>query len=168
MIITVFGASSPDAALYQQAYELGRYLGSKGHTVKNGGYCGTMEAAAKGCVETGGRSIGVCLKGHQLNVIRDPNNYLSEIILTNSIHERIKELMDADRIIVLKGSIGTLEELFVALSDAVWTERAPIVTFGTEMKNLMTYMTNNGFFKEEHVGLFETAENHFELTDLGI
>ena len=59
--ITIFGtgrAKAGDAA-YELAYELGKMLAEAGFTVTNGGYGGTMLAAAKGAAEAGGRTIGV-------------------------------------------------------------------------------------------------------------
>ena len=62
MIIRVFGGSfGASEEDIQLAYELGKRIGLKGHTLKNGGYNGTMEASAKGCREQGGKVIGVCV-----------------------------------------------------------------------------------------------------------
>ena len=58
--ITIFGtgrAKSGDAA-YELAFELGKRLAEAGFTIANGGYGGTMLAAAKGADEVGGKSIG--------------------------------------------------------------------------------------------------------------
>jgi len=59
--ITIFGTSKAgesDSA-YILAYETGRLLAQAGLTVANGGYGGTMLAAAKGASEAGGEVIGV-------------------------------------------------------------------------------------------------------------
>ena len=109
MIISVFGASNPSDDLYDLAYKLGRYLGEKGHTVKNGGYGGTMEASAKGCQKVRGHTIGVCVEGHKIDKMGHPNNYLNDVKIMPDVQHRITELLNADRIVVVKGNIGTLE-----------------------------------------------------------
>ena len=60
-IITIFGTgrAKPGDAAYALAYELGKLLVEAGFTIANGGYGGTMSAAARGAVEAGGKTIGV-------------------------------------------------------------------------------------------------------------
>jgi len=60
-IITIFGTGRAVAgeAAYALAYETGRLLAQAGFTVANGGYGGTMLAAAKGAAQPGGEIIGV-------------------------------------------------------------------------------------------------------------
>ena len=60
-IVTVFGSShaEPVEELYQTAFQLGRAIAELGLTLCNGGYGGTMAAAAAGAVEAGGHTIGV-------------------------------------------------------------------------------------------------------------
>ncbi|MHC4622197.1 MAG: SLOG cluster 4 domain-containing protein [Planctomycetota bacterium] len=55
IIITIFGtgrANSGDSA-YTLAYETGRLLAEADFVIANGGYGGTMTAAAKGAAEAG-------------------------------------------------------------------------------------------------------------------
>jgi len=49
-IITIFGSNQPieGTSDYAVAYELGKRLAERGFTICNGGYGGTMEAAARG------------------------------------------------------------------------------------------------------------------------
>jgi len=59
--ITIFGTSGArlgDSA-YMLAYQTGKLLAQAGFVIANGGYGGTMEAAAKGAAEAGGKIIGV-------------------------------------------------------------------------------------------------------------
>ncbi|MHC4488911.1 MAG: SLOG cluster 4 domain-containing protein [Planctomycetota bacterium] len=59
--ITIFGTSraGPGEPAYVLAYEAGKLLAGAGFTIANGGYGGTMLAAAKGAAEAGGTIIGV-------------------------------------------------------------------------------------------------------------
>ncbi len=58
-IITIFGTSRAGAgdAIFTLAMETGRLLAQAGFTIANGGYGGTMLAAAKGAAEAGGEII---------------------------------------------------------------------------------------------------------------
>ena len=108
--ITVFGASNPSEQEWEDAEYLGRKISMKGYTLKNGGYGGIMEASAKGCVQTGGEVIGVCIEGN-VGEWGIPNQYSTEIIFVPTINKRIEELLRTDAVITLPGSLGTLDEL---------------------------------------------------------
>ncbi len=60
-VVAVFGANrvSRGEPLYDLAEETGRQIAGAGWVVLNGGYGGTMEAAARGARENGGHVIGV-------------------------------------------------------------------------------------------------------------
>jgi hypothetical protein len=150
MIITVFGSSVPNATGYEEAYELGKLIGAKAHVLKNGGYGGTMEASAKGCREAGGEVIGVCVKGHRIDRTGQPNEYNSTVIITEDVTQRIQEMLNCDLVVVLKGNVGTLEEMFVAWVHAIESDSNPIIVVGPQMKGLLDYLVNNSFLKEEH------------------
>ncbi len=108
--ITVFGSAFPKDGEeeYQTAYQLGKLIAQKGFDVVTGGYGGIMEAASKGCKDNGGKSIGVTLS----YVKNSPNKYLDEIIVCDTLFERITKLVElGDAYIVLQGGTGTLLEL---------------------------------------------------------
>lgn len=110
-VITIFGTSrtrSGDTA-YKLAYETGKLLAEAGFTIANGGYGGTMLAAAKGAVEAGGETIGVtcaAFKGSKAN------EYIKREIVTKSLDERLDTLIKIGQgYVVLPGGTGTLLEL---------------------------------------------------------
>jgi len=108
--ITIFGtgrAKSGDAA-YTLAYGIGKLLAQAGFTIANGGYDGTMLAAAKGAVEGGGKTIGVTCS----RFAGVPNEYISREIVTDSLDERLDTLIKLGQgYVVLPGGTGTLLEL---------------------------------------------------------
>ena len=110
-ILTVFGSShvEPLSELYQNAYLIGRTAAELGWTVCNGGYGGTMEAAAKGAVEAGGHAIGVtCTRFGR----GGPNPYIRQEIPTFDLFQRLNTLIQLGRAyLVLPGGTGTLAEL---------------------------------------------------------
>ena len=112
-IATTFGASRvEDPKLYEEGMELGKFLASRGYIVKCGGYGGLMEAVSKGVKEAGGEVIGITLK--YFDEIRPKNPYLTKRIQTADLFERLKKLIEDSEIFVAqKGSIGTLNEIFM-------------------------------------------------------
>ncbi|MBZ0177879.1 MAG: LOG family protein [Melioribacteraceae bacterium] len=108
--ITVFGSSIPLPGdfEYQEAYKLGRILGSENINICSGGYNGIMEAVSKGAVESGAEAIGVTVDFFS----SEPNRYLTKKIHTKSLFERLENLLRlGDGFVVLPGGTGTLVEL---------------------------------------------------------
>jgi hypothetical protein len=110
---TTFGASKVnDVKLYKEGIELGRFLAQKDYTVKCGGYTGMMEAVSRGVKEAGGTVIGIGLTDFEK--IRTMNTFVTKRIVAKDLFERLKLLtQDSELFVVQKGSIGTLNELFL-------------------------------------------------------
>jgi uncharacterized protein (TIGR00730 family) len=109
--ITIFGTgrAMPGDSTYNLAYETGRLLAQAGFAIINGGYGGTMEAAAKGAAEVGGEIIGVTCSAFKSSTA---NEYTTRTIITASLDERLDTLLRLGRAyIVLPGGTGTLLEL---------------------------------------------------------
>ncbi|HUT46184.1 MAG TPA: LOG family protein, partial [Sedimentisphaerales bacterium] len=110
-LVTIFGTSravTGDTA-YALAYEVGRLLAEAGFTIANGGYGGTMLAAAKGAAEAGGEIIGITCSAFKSG---RANEYVTREIVTGSLDERLDTLVKLGRAyIVLPGGTGTMLEL---------------------------------------------------------
>jgi uncharacterized protein (TIGR00730 family) len=113
-VITIFGSSRPvpgDPA-YARAERLGLAIARRGWVVCNGGYGGTMAAAAQGARRAGGDAIGItcALYGGPPN----PNiNHHEEAV---DLLTRLARLLDlGDAYVVLPGGSGTLLELALVL-----------------------------------------------------
>ncbi len=109
--ITIFGTgrAKPGDSAYELAEEVGMLLAKEGFTIVNGGYGGTMLAAAKGAAEVGGRIIGVTCSAFKAS---KANQYITQEIVTESLNERLDTLIRLGRgYIVLPGGTGTLLEL---------------------------------------------------------
>jgi len=163
MIITLFGASHPTESEYQKAYKLGRKIGRKGYTLKNGAYGGTMEASAKGCRKEGGVVIGVGVEGHSIDKLGKPNSYNSKVVVKPNLNERIIEMLNADLIIVLPGQIGTLEEMFMAWAEAIVGIKQPIIVVGDKMAHLINYLKENKFIREQQLRFVKLAKDIDEI-----
>jgi len=110
-IIAIFGAGKPQPndETYDLAYRTGKKLAENGYTIVNGGYNGTMIAAAKGAREAGGKVIGVTCSAFKRS---NANEYTSEQITAASLDERLDTLIKlGEAYIVLPGGTGTLLEL---------------------------------------------------------
>ncbi len=144
MRISVFGASSPlpGSDLYEQALQLGRDLASRGHTVMNGGYIGTMEAVSRGAREKDGQVIGVTCNEIEKWRSASPNQWITEEKRFDTVNERLKFLVTScDAAVALPGGIGTLTEIAVTWNllavDSI--EIPPIILVSEKWESVFTH-----------------------------
>ena len=109
--ITIFGTAKamPGDLAYTLAENTSKLLAQAGFTIANGGYGGTMLAAAKAASEAGGETIGVTCSAFKRS---KANEYVSREIVTDSPDDRLDTLIKLGRAyVVLPGGTGTLLEL---------------------------------------------------------
>ena len=132
-IITIFGSGRPgrDDSVYTLAYETAKLLAEAGFVIANGGYGGTMLAAAKGAAEAGGQTIGVTCSAFKAS---RANEYIGREIVTGSLDERLDTLIKLGQgYVVLPGGTGTLLELakvWELKNKGFLEERKPIILVG--------------------------------------
>ncbi|MFI6942163.1 TIGR00730 family Rossman fold protein [Streptomyces sp. NPDC050418] len=132
--ISVFGSARtrPDTPEYDAGIAIGRALVQAGFAVITGGGPGAMEAANKGARDAKGISVGL---GIELPFEQGLNQHVD--IGVNFRYFFVRKTMFvkyAQGFVVLPGGLGTLDELFEALT-LVQTRKVtkfPIVLFGTE------------------------------------
>lgn len=114
--VTVFGSArfTKDSEHYKNAEKIGAALSKIGFTVMTGGGPGIMEAANKGAFEAGGYSVGC-------NIIlpfeQKPNPYLHKWInIPYFFLRKVILVKYSYAFVVMPGGIGTLDELFEALT----------------------------------------------------
>jgi uncharacterized protein (TIGR00730 family) len=131
--IGVFGsARTPvDHPSYAVAEVVGRRLAEEGFAVMTGGGPGAMEAANKGASEAGGKSVGL---GIELPFESGLNEWVDVGINFRYFFVRKTMFVKYSQgFIVLPGGLGTLDELFEALTLAQ-TQKVtafPVVLIGT-------------------------------------
>ncbi len=131
--VTVFGSARYNEShpYYAVGREVGRALVEIGFTVMTGGGPGLMEAANRGAREAGGRSVGCAI---QLPNEQSTNRYLDAAVTCRHFFVRKVLLFKYSyAFIALPGGLGTLDELFEALT-LVQTgkiERFPVILIGT-------------------------------------
>ncbi len=96
-IITIFGTSKAKEGdeIFQLAYELGRLCAEAGFTIANGGYKGTMMAAAKGANLAGGKVIGVTCSAFGT---KGPNEFVTQNIITENLAQRVASIEESIKI----------------------------------------------------------------------
>ena len=111
--VAVFGSGGGAASDLDRARRLGAGLARAGYVVLNGGYGGTMQAAAQGAREAGGRAIGVTCA--EFTFRTGPNPHLSEVVEVPTLFARLERLVrEASAYVALPGGNGTLAEISVA------------------------------------------------------
>ena len=160
-IVTVFGTrkAAEGDAVFGLAESLGQLLAENGFTIANGGYGGTMLAAAKGVAAVGGKVIGVTCTAFKRG---KANDFVTEEISTDSLSERLAKLIElGDGYIVLPGGTGTLLEL----AD-VWEHKnkvfanadKPIILVGAFWAPLAAMMATADPNSTDHIVCVETAD----------
>jgi uncharacterized protein (TIGR00730 family) len=114
--VSVFGSARvPEGhRWYELCRETGRCLAEHGLTVITGGGPGLMEAANRGAVEAGGRSVGLNI---ELPHEQHPNPYAN---LSMSFHyffaRKLMFVRYARAFVIFPGGFGTLDEMFESLN----------------------------------------------------
>jgi hypothetical protein len=132
--VSIFGSTrvSIDNPLYAKAEQLARLLTENGFNVITGGGPGIMEAANKGALEGGGKSIGLNI---DLPAEQEPNAYTN--IHLNFRYFFVRKVMFvkyAMAYIIFPGGFGTLDELFEAIT-LIQTKKIkpfPVILVGKE------------------------------------
>ena len=160
-IVAIFGTgrAGPGEPAYVLAERVGRALAEAGFIIVNGGYGGTMLAAAKGAAEAGGTIVGVTCSAFKNSVA---NAYVTREVPTDSLEERLHNLIKAgEAYVVLPGGTGTLLELasIWELKHKGFLDRGkPIILVGGFWKPLVNLVASEDRRCTEHVVLVEDAD----------
>lgn len=116
--LTVFcgSKSGNNPSFLSAAAALGNLLAKENiELVYGGGNKGLMGAVANGCLDQGGKVIGIMPK--LLLEWEAQHTGLTELVITENMHDRKKILYEkGDAGLVLPGGMGTLDELFEMLT----------------------------------------------------
>lgn len=154
-VISIFGSSAPKpgSADYEAARTAGRLLAEAGFVVQTGGYAGIMAGASQGASEAGGHVIGVT--SAQIEQFRpiSPNQWVSEEIKCQTLHERqIYLTSNCDGAIIMPGGIGTLAEMAMTWSLVQVGEISPrpIITVGGLWQRTLAAFVDEAYVQPAH------------------
>lgn len=171
--ISVFGSArmaegSPE---YEQAREVGRRLSEAGFTVVTGGGPGIMEAANRGAKEAGGTSVGL---GIELPHEQGMNPWIDVgVDFRYFFVRKVMFLKYTQGFVVAPGGLGTLDELFEALT-LVQTGKVtafPVVLLGRDFWGPLVdwvrdTLVGRGMISPADVHLLQMADTAQEAVDL--
>lgn len=163
--IAVYCASSTqiEDRYFQDAHRLGQLMAARGVTLVNGGgSIGLMAESANGCLEAGGKAIGVI----PTFMIKEGwcHEGMSEIIETNDMHERqslMAEMTDGG--IFMPGGCGTFAEMMELIT---WKQLCiylkPIVLLNTNgyfdsLLNTLHQAIAENFMRPVHADIWRVA-----------
>ena len=166
--VTVFGSArfKPDHPYYDMARRVGAALANEGFTVMTGGGPGIMEAASRGAIEAGGRSVGCNIV---LPMEQKPNPYLD--VMVNFRYFFVRKVMLVKysyAFVVMPGGFGTYDEVFEALTliQTGKIQNFPVVMVGKEFWQSLYDVMENTLAREgtispsdlDHVQVMDSPE----------
>lgn len=158
--VSIFGSarSIENNAYYKKALDLGKKMANQDIAVITGGGPGIMEAANKGAIEAGGKSIGINI---ELPFEQKPNKYTTQLISMKYFFIRKVMLVKySQAFIIFPGGFGTMDECFEALTlvQTMKIKPFPIILVGEEYwKGLLDWI------KEKMGGQQFIRDSDFEL-----
>lgn len=165
--VSIFGSARlpRNSPYYLLAEEIAKKITDLGFGIITGGGPGIMEAANKGAKENGGKSIGLNI---ELPFEQSSNPYIDKQYSIEFDYFFVRKLMCvkyAQGFIIMPGGIGTLDELFEALT-LIQTHkigRFPIILVGSKFwKGLLDWMKNTllemKLISEDNFSLFRVVD----------
>jgi uncharacterized protein (TIGR00730 family) len=170
--ISVFGSARTKVGTkwYEEAKLFGKLIACEGFGVITGGGPGIMAAANHGAKEVGGKSIGI---GIELPFEAGMNKYVDLGVECRYFFTRkVMFLKYSQGFIIFPGGMGTLDELFEALTLAQTGHNInyPIVLVGKKFwGGLIDWMKNTlveqGTISEKDFDLFRVVDTAVEARD---
>ncbi len=175
-MIAVYCASSTqiDNQYFTDARRLGQLMAAQGVTLLNGaGNMGLMAESANGCLENGGKAIGII----PTFMIREGwcHDGMTQIIETADMHERQAKMAEmSDAGIVLPGGCGTFAELMELIT---WKQLGlylkPIILLNTcgyfdSLLNTLHQAISQNFMRPVHADIWRVAPTPEEALKMAL
>ncbi len=166
------GSATPEDPRYiELAREVGAGLAQRGiGVVYGGGRLGLMGAVATGAKDAGGEVIGVIPEALVNSEVANHN--CDELITVSGMHERKQRFTDlSDGFVTLPGGVGTMDELWEAMSWAQLGYHSDPVgllnAFGfyDDLIAFNAKMAEVGFVRPAHQNILIHADNLPDLLD---
>jgi uncharacterized protein (TIGR00725 family) len=165
-----FADAPPGDPLFEEAFEVSKFLTSKGYVAINGGGPGTMRAVSEGAKAANGTAVGVTFYPKDITNFegRDKNNPFDMEIKTKNYLERTLKLLEmGDAYVILRGGTGTISEFGMAwgLARLYFGYHKPLILYGEFWKNIIKSFTQNMRIRSEDLEVFrvvKTPEEAYE------
>jgi uncharacterized protein (TIGR00730 family) len=171
--VTLFGSArvARNSPIYKTTEKLARLLAENEFNVISGGGPGVMEAANKGAVKGGGKSVGLNI---QLPREQKPNKYANiRLDFKYFFIRKVMFVKYAVAYVIMPGGFGTLDELFEALT-LIQTKRIrsfPVVLMDSRYwKGLVDWMKKtllkSEFISPSDLGIFHIVDKPEEAVSI--
>ncbi|MBC7425992.1 MAG: TIGR00730 family Rossman fold protein [Bacteroidia bacterium] len=166
--VSIFGSARTKSTnkYYQMASDVAKILSKAGYGIITGGGPGIMEAGNKGAKEVKGKSVGLNI---QLPFEQYANEYIDYDKLINFDYFFVRKVMFmkyAQGFIVFPGGLGTLDEMFEALTLVQTNKQAkfPIILVGSSYwKGLLDWIRTT--MLEEEMNISPEDMDLFHVVD---
>lgn len=172
--ISIYGSAQPltaESALYRKTEEIAFRLGQLGFSIITGGGPGTMEAANKGALRAGAKSIGLNIK---LPAEQRPNDFTT--ISLNFRYFFVRKVMlvrYASAFVFMPGGLGTLDELSEVLTLIQTRKIKPfpaILVDSGYWQGFLDWLRNTslaqGYISEEDLRLLRVCDTAEEVVEI--
>jgi len=170
--VTIYGSARlrVEDELYAQTVEIANRLGQLGFTIITGGGPGVMEAANKGALKAGAKSVGLNIALPEEQVC---NPYTTKSITFNHFFARKVMLVKyATAFIIMPGGLGTLDELteVLILMQTHKIRPFPVVLFNSQYWNgfldwLKSSILAREFISESDLNLLRVCDRIDEVIE---
>lgn len=172
--VSIFGSArlKPESPYYQQAIDVSQCIAKKGFAIITGGGPGIMEAANKGAQEVKGASCGLAIA---LPTEDAANKYIDKKYLLSFRYFFVRKVMFiryAQGYVFLPGGLGTLDELFEALTlmQTGKIKTFPIYLMGKDywpglIDWMMTTVLNTQCIKSDDLNFFQITDDPEEVAN---
>ena len=146
-------------------------IGCNSHVIVTGGGPGIMEAANRGAFDADCKSIGLNIS---LPNEQHPNSYITPGLCLNFNYFALRKfhfVMRSVAAVFFPGGFGTFDELFelLTLRQTGMKNQIPIILFGRDYWSKVIdfkFLSDHGLISDEHLNLFQYADNPDEAWKL--
>ena len=170
--VTIYGSAriEADDELYARTEEIAFRLGKAGYSIITGGGPGVMEAANKGALNAGVKSVGLNI---ELPEEQSGNAYTTKSITFNHFFVRKVMLVKyAIAFVIIPGGLGTLDELteVLTLMQTCKIKPFPVILFDYEywegfLDWLRSSVLSRSFISEDDFNLLRLCDSPTEVIE---
>jgi len=170
--VTIYGSARPKPTqkIYKLTEEIARRLGELGFSIITGGGPGLMEAANKGALKAGAKSIGLNI---ELPEEQNPNSYTTlSIPFSHFFVRKVMLVKYATAFVIMPGGLGTLDEVteVLTLMQTHKIKPFPVILFSSKywhglLSWLKDYSVANGYISGEDMDLLRICDEPDEVAE---